>query len=367
LQGISSLPNLLQFTSTTIMFSFFRSAQSAASSRADSVTEVVVNAKQDARSVASSGAEKIMDAALKATAEAQLVASSGVDKVSEAAVKAKDVAKDKASEVNAEKITDAAAKAAAEAQILASSGVEKVSEAAMTAKEMAKGKANEFTKEQLKTLLEGSRQQECEVPEVWVEILEVDMSHGWEASDINITSLKGLHIKSKIEVIGTVAQLAGMVAARGAESAMGKVDAGESLVTRKFGLPSLGIGAFAARNAAKAKTNLAGKAASGSEIKSAEFNMNVDLQKTFGVAEVVANVQILDSSSDALKKYLSDTIIQRYAEDALSKRITRDLSSLHKEHLTVAKATEAVQNTATQLGSKISEYVVAGTKLEASV
>jgi len=288
--------------------------------------------------------------------KAQNAASTGVDTISEVAVRARQEAQIVASS-GAEKITGVAAKATEEAQIVASPAFEKITEAATKAKELAKGKANEFTLGQLKAGLEGSRQQEWEAPDVWVEILEVDMSHGLEACDINIFNLKGLHIKIKVDVIGTVPQLAGMMAASSAQKAMGKVDAGESLMTRKLGLPSLGIGAFAARNAAKAKASLAGKAAGGTEIKSADFDLKVDLEKTLGVAEVVAKVEILSSSSDALKKHLSDTTIQRYAEDALSKRITSDLTNLHKEYLTVAKASEALQGKATELGSKVSEYV----------
>jgi len=246
------------------------------------------------------------------------------------------------------------------AQDIASSGAEVITDAAVKAKEVAKGKANEFTLAQLKTSLEGSRQQELEAPDVWVEILEVDLSQGLEACDINIFSLKGLHVKIKVDVIGTVPQLAGMMAASSAEKAMGKVDVGESLVARKLGFRSLGLGAFAAKSAANAKAAIAGKAAAGSETKSADFDLKVDLEKTLGVAEVVAKVEVLDSSSDVLKKYLSDTTIQRYAEDALGKRVTSELTNLHKEFVTVAKASDALQGKATELGAKVSEHFAAG-------
>jgi len=243
------------------------------------------------------------------------------------------------------------------AQDAASSGAEAITEAAAQAKAVAKGKANEITLAQLKTSLEGSRQQEWESPDVWVEILEVDLSHGLEACDINIFSLKGLHVKIKVDIIGTVPQLAGMLAASSAKKAMDKVDVGENFVAQKLGLRSLGLGSFAAKSASKAKAGLAGQAAAGSETKSADFDLKVDLEKTLGVAEVVARVEILNSSSDVLKKYLSDTTIQRYAEDALGKRVTSELTNLHKEYLTVAKASDALQDKAAELGAKVSEQV----------
>jgi len=246
------------------------------------------------------------------------------------------------------------------AQNVASSGAEAITEAAVVAKEAAKGKADEFTLAQLKTLLEGSRQQEWEAPDVWVEILEVDLSHGLEVCDINIFSLKGLHVKIRVDVTGTVPQLAGMLAASSAEKAMGKVGVGENLVAEKLGLRSLGLGAFAAKSAAKAKTGIAGMAAAGSETKTADFDLKVVLEKTLGVAEVVAKVEILGSSSDVLKKYLSDTTIQRYAEDALGKRVTSELTNLHKEYLTVARASDALQDKASELGAKVSEHVAMG-------
>jgi len=239
----------------------------------------------------------------------------------------------------------------------ASSGADAFLEAAAKAKEVAKGKANEITLSHLKTSLEGSRLQEWESPDVWVEILEVDLAHGLEACDINIFSLKELHVKIKIDVIGTVPQLAGMLAASSAKKAMDKVDVGENFVARKLGWRSLGLGAFAAKKASKAQAGIAGQAAAGSETKTAEFDLKVDLEKTVGVAEVVVRVEITDSSSDVLKKYLADTTIQRYAEDALAKRVTSELTNLHKEYLSVAKASDTLQDKAAELGAQISEQV----------
>merc|ERR1711988_2055288 len=73
-----------------------------------------------------------------------------------------------------------------------------------------------------------------------------------------------------------------------------------------------------------------------------------------------ARVEILNSSSDVLKKYLSDTAVQRYAEDALSKKVTSELTNLHKEFLTVAKARDTFQGKAIELGTMASEQFTAG-------
>merc|ERR1712061_571784 len=78
--------------------------------------------------------------------------------------------------------------------------------------------------------------------------------------------------------------------------------------------------------------------------------------KTVGVATVDANVQILDSSSTAIKKYLSNALIQKYVEDALSRRVTRELTQLHQEYITLAKAREKIHSKAMELGTAATEY-----------
>jgi len=242
------------------------------------------------------------------------------------------------------------------AKAAAISSAEVVVDAAEKAHTAAKSAANEFTLAQLKTALEGAREQEWEAPDVWVTILNVDLKEGLEAQDINVFSLKGLAVRARVEIIGTIAQLTGMLAADSAKKVMDKVSIGEKTVAKFVGLQSLGIGELAAQGAAATKSSLAGKAAEGSETKSAEFDLKVDLVKTVGVASVNAKVQILDSSSTAIKKYLSNALIQKYVEDALSRRVTHELTELHQQYITIAKAREKIHGKAMEFGTMATDY-----------
>merc|ERR1719188_2438261 len=116
--------------------------------------------------------------------------------------------------------------------------------------------AHKFTLGNLKEALEGSRIQEWSEPDVFVEILEVDLGNGVEPSLLNF-SLKDVKIKAKVEVIGTAAQLAGMVAAGGAKKAADKVSGAEAALEERFGLPALGIGLYVSDAASSAKAKLA--------------------------------------------------------------------------------------------------------------
>jgi len=225
----------------------------------------------------------------------------------------------------------------------ATSAAELVTSAAETAHIVAKKSANEFTLARLKTTLEGSREQVWAAPDVWVTISEVDLTEGLEAQDINIFSLKGLLVKAKVEIVGSKSQLAAMLMANSIESVMGKLGAGEQRERL-------------AKRIAATKTSLAARAAGGSATRSAGFDLRVDLVKTVGVAEVVATVQILDSSSSAIKKYLSNARIQRYAEDVLGRQMTRALTQLHQENLTLARARDVIHAKAVEVGAVATEY-----------
>merc|ERR1719277_1403886 len=134
--------------------------------------------------------------------------------------------------------------------------------------------------------MEGSKIQEWSGPDVWIEIKEVDLGGGVDVQSLLNFSLKGVKVKTTVEIVGTAAQLAGMVTAGGTEKAAEKVGAAEEALTERFGLPSLGIGSYVADAAAGAKAKLAASASSGVETKSADFDLDVDLEKVLGVEEV---------------------------------------------------------------------------------
>lgn len=224
------------------------------------------------------------------------------------------------------------------------------------ARDAAKASADNFALANLKEALEGSRVQEWNAPDMFIEILQVDLGDGVEVASLLNFHLKGVRVKSKVEIVGTAAQLAGMAAAGGAKKVAEKVGVAEAALQTRLGLPTLGIGLSVAGAVSAAKASLASAASSGMETKSAEFDLEVDLEKVLGVEEVKTSAKILGTSSDAVSKYLARTSLQACAEDAISRRVTSIVTDWQNSTLTVdvAKA---------KIGEKAFDLVAAADEL----
>jgi len=240
----------------------------------------------------------------------------------------------------------AGATACCVAEDVANKTGEVITGAAAEAYGKVKGAADSFALAKLKAAMEGSRVQEWEGPDVWVDIKEVDLGEGVDAASLLNFSLKGVRVKTGIEIVGTAAQLAGMVTAGGTAKAAEKVSAAEDALTEKVGLPSLGIGSYVAGAAAAAREKLAASASSGVETKASDFDLVVDLEKVFGVEEIKSKVTIVGSSSDAITKYIGDSVLKVYAEDAISKRVTTIITDWQNSTFTADKAKEKAAETA---------------------
>jgi len=274
------------------------------------------------------------------------------------------------------------------AQGAADQAGEVISSAAADAYGKAKGAADGFALAKLKEAMEGSKVQEWEGPDVWFEIKEVELGEGVGAETsllISTTSgkefrqtsllnfsLKGVKMKVRVEIVGTAAQLAGMVTADGAKKAAEKIGNAESALEEKFGLPSLGIGAYVAGAAASAKEKLSNAAkasnSSGVETKASEFDLVVDLEKVLGVEEIKSKVTIVGSSSlsnsVAITKYIGNGDLQLYAEDAISKRVTTIITdwqnkTVEKAKTEVAEAVERAKGKAVELAAAADELAKA--------
>lgn len=229
------------------------------------------------------------------------------------------------------------AKLCCAAQDAADQAGEVVTAAAAGAYDKAKAATDSFALGQLKTAMEGSKIQEWSGPDVWIEIKEVDLGDGVDVQSLLNFSLKGVKVKTTVEIVGTAAQLAGMVTAGGAAKAAEKVGAAEEALQERFGLPSLGIGSYVAGAAAGAREKLATSAGSGVERKAADFDLEADLEKVLGVEEIKSTVKIVGSSSDAITKYIGNTALQAYAEDAISRRVTSIVTEWQNSTVTGAK------------------------------
>jgi hypothetical protein len=194
---------------------------------------------------------------------------------------------------------------------------------------------------------------------VWVEIKEVDLGEGVDAASLLNFSLNGVKVKTGVEIVGTAAQLAGMVTAAGTTKAAEKVSAAEDALKDTVGLPSLGIGSYVAGAASAASKALAASASSGVEKKASDFDLVVDLEKVLGVEEIKSTVKIVGSSSDAITKYIGNTVLQAYAEDAISKRVTTIITDWQNSTFTADKAKEKAAETAEMAKSKAAELAVA--------
>jgi len=219
-----------------------------------------------------------------------------------------------------------------------------------------KAKANEFTLWKLKQALEGKTRQLWEAPDVYVTFLKVELQEGVGAQDLLNFHLKGVAVSTKVEIVGTAAQLAGMTAAIGTSKVAEKVSAGESAVADKLGIPNLGIGAFVAASADAAREGLKGKASGAVETKSSDFNVLVDLDKTLGVQDVKATVRFVDTTNN-IAQYMANGTIQEYIEAAISREVTKQCTAWQDENITLEKAKAAVTTKATEVAEMAKEKV----------
>jgi hypothetical protein len=243
------------------------------------------------------------------------------------------------------------------AQDAAGQAGEVITTAKAGAYDKAKTAADSFMLGKLKDAMEGSKVQEWVGPDVWVEIKQVDLGEGVDVASMLNFSLKGVKVKTQVEIVGTAAQLAGMVTAGGAKAAAEKVGAAEAALKEKLGLPSLGIGSYIADAAAGAKEKLATSASSGVETKATDFDLEVDLEKVLGVEAVKSKVKIVGASSDAITKYIGDSVLQLYVEDAISRRVSSivtDWQNATAKDATgkVAEAADRAKETAAEAADK---------------
>jgi len=194
--------------------------------------------------------------------------------------------------------------------------------------------AEDLTLIKLKEALEGAREQEHAAPDVYLTILEVNVLHkGLRVADLATFSLEGLGCKARIEVTGTAAQLAGMITADAASWALAAIGAGETAVGGALGVTGFGLGEKASAAAIEAQSALAEKAAEGCETKTVDFDVIVDLEKTYGQDAVVARARVEKSSVEAVDTVMSLSLVQGYVEDMLSRRVTAFISSWWRENV----------------------------------
>lgn len=207
----------------------------------------------------------------------------------------------------------------------------------------AKASASEHTLTQLQQALEGSREKMSDEPEVYVTIVKVGMQDGMKVDDLFDFRLSGLKCRVRLEVKGTVAQLAAMVAAG---AAMGIAGTFRKLTGLSAGGVGKALGGF--------RSGVAAKAAGGEETKSVEFDINLDLGVRKAGEEVDAVVTIGKDMFGKVNQVVPVSRATAYVQQAIARRVKEIITNWAKKKAK-GKAKEC-------LGDTGYEYAKAGVK-----
>jgi len=182
----------------------------------------------------------------------------------------------------------------------------------------ARKAAGEHSLKQLKQSLEGSKAQMGTAPDVYVTILEVQFQDNLDVDIMNF-KLSGLKCKVQLDVIGTAAQLAGMVAA----------DTASKIADKAAGY--LGMAASLVGQAQAFKDNLHATAKDGSETKSLVVDINLDLGVRKAGEEVTTAVSIVGDALDHVDKVIPVKTATLWVEQAIAKKVKEVITAWAKE------------------------------------
>lgn len=209
--------------------------------------------------------------------------------------------------------------------------------------DVKKSQASEYTLLQLKQALEGSTTKVAEAPDVLVTILSVDVQDGMQVDDLFDFRLSGLKCRTRLEVRGTAAQLAAMLAT-------GAVLGAAETVGRLTGLGTGKVG----EKLADLKGSVASKAAAGQEAKSVELDVNLDLGVRRAGEEVDAAVTIGKDFLSKLDGIIPVGRATRYVQEAITRKV--------KEVITTWAKNKAKGKAKEYLGETGYQYAKAGVK-----
>jgi len=207
----------------------------------------------------------------------------------------------------------------------------------------AKAAASEHTLTQLQQALEGSREKMAEEPEVYVTIVKIGMQDGMKVDDLFDFRLSGLKCRVRLEVKGTVAQLAAMVAAGAAMGIAGTF-------RRLTGMSAGGVG----KTLSGFRSGVASRAAGSEETRSVEFDVNLDLGVRKAGEEVDCVVTIGKDMLGRVDKVIPVSRATAYVQQAIARRVKEIITSWAKNKAK-GKAKEC-------LGESGYEYAKAGVK-----
>lgn len=184
----------------------------------------------------------------------------------------------------------------------------------------ARTKAGQHTLQQLRVALEGSVVRAHDKPDVDITILKVDFQDGLNVDIFNF-SLSGLKCRVRMDAKGSAAEIAAMAAADAAKGAVKKV----SKLTGGFG-ESLAQGFGALRDSAHS-------GAADSDVKSVEFDVNLDLGVRKAGEEVSTAVSIVGDALDEVDKIIPIKTATQYVEKAIADKVKEIITTWAKEQV----------------------------------
>jgi len=184
----------------------------------------------------------------------------------------------------------------------------------------AKTKAGQRTLKELKKALEGSKVRVHEKPDTDVTILEVMFQDGLDVDIFNF-SLSGLKCRVLLEVKGTAAELAAMLAAGATEGAMKKV------------VGVIGMGDSLAQAVGGLRDHVHAGASEGSEVKSVEFDLNLDLGVRKAGEEVSTGVTLVGDTLDKVNQVIPVKTATKYVEQAIAEKVKEIIKAWAKDQV----------------------------------
>lgn len=206
-----------------------------------------------------------------------------------------------------------------------------------------KSAASDYTLKQLQQALEGSCEKVASEPDVYVTLVKVEMQDGMKVDNLFEFRLSGLKCRVRLEVKGTVAQLAAMVAAGAAMGVVGKLG-------KRLGLGSNAVGT----KLGGLRSGVAARAREADKTKSVEFDINLDLGVRRGGEEVNAAVTIGKEWFARIDKIIPVSKATAYVQEAIARRVKEIITNWAKD-----KAKGKAKDV---LGDTGYEYAKAGVK-----
>eukprot|EP00746_Dinoflagellata_sp_MGD_P164474 gnl/MRDRNA2_/MRDRNA2_93110_c0_seq1.p1 gnl/MRDRNA2_/MRDRNA2_93110_c0~~gnl/MRDRNA2_/MRDRNA2_93110_c0_seq1.p1 ORF type:complete len:202 (+),score=61.96 gnl/MRDRNA2_/MRDRNA2_93110_c0_seq1:106-711(+) len=181
--------------------------------------------------------------------------------------------------------------------------------------------ASKMTISLLKNSIEGDRKKvKDNAPETYVTIEEVMLKdEGAVTFSPAAFTLKGLHFRVLVEMVGSSSEIAKEVGAEAAKGMMNKAGLGEGA---QAALGNAADKAGAGISAMKNKMGATPQPKAGQEIKSFVVKLTVDMNKDMNNDDVQVTVRDLETDVKAMQSALNNPTIKKHIENGISRKVS---------------------------------------------